>query len=231
MHTIYWIKLKQHSNILTEGYVGISVNALRRFEEHKTAKTVVGNNIRKYINDIEIVIVEKFEDKTIALAKEKELRPKNRIGWNIAIGGQIPPDNKDNENIKKKISNTLKRNGANPYSEKTHSPESIAKAHATKQKANRKMYHDPITGDYKFIAIGLNEQIPDGWVPGRIVRQIVAPRIRGVDYVCNTKEVIVIDPYGNEYNVINLKSWCVNNSIPYLAACKNKYWKGWKVLC
>jgi len=229
MHTIYWIKLKQHSDILTEGYVGISVDTSRRFEEHKTAKTIVGNNIRKYANDIEMVIVENFDDRAIALAKEKELRPKNRIGWNIATGGQIPPDNKDNEDVKKKISNTLKRNGANPYSEKTHSPESIAKACETKRKANRRMYHDPITGDHKFIAIGLGELIPEGWLPGRTIRPVIVERIRGIDYVCNTKEVTVIDPDGVEYTVTNLKSWCATKNIPYLASCKNKHWRGWKV--
>lgn len=230
MHSVYWIKKKDHNDILTQGYVGYSSNPDKRFEEHKICKSIVGNNIRKYENCIEMVIIEKFENVEEALRKEKQLRPKKRIGWNIAIGGQIPPNNKNNEDVKNKISKTLKRLGVNPYSEKTHSEESIKKAMATKKKANRRMYHDPISGDYKFIAIGLGEPIPDGWLPGRVKKKQQVKKVRGTDYVCNTKKVVVVDPNGNTYEVINLKKWCELNGIPYLASCRNKSWKGWKVV-
>lgn len=229
MHTIYWIKRKHYTDILTEGYVGYSTNPSKRFESHKKAKTKVGHNIRKYENEIEYVIFQNFENVEEALRKEKELRPKKRIGWNLAVGGQIPPDNKNNQEVKTKISNAIKKLGVNPYCEKTHSKESIEKALATKKKANRKMYHDPITGDYKFIAIGLGEVVPLGWLPGRVKKEKISKKIRGIDYICNTKEVIVEDPAGNIYSVNNLKKWCEEKQIAYLAACKNKRWKGWKI--
>lgn len=230
MHYIYWIKKTGQTNVLTEGYVGYSNNPSRRFEEHKSAKTVVGNNIRKYSNEIEVVVLEGFSAEEDALQKEKQLRPRKNIGWNVAIGGQIPPDNSNNIDVRKRISDTLKAQGANPYSEKTHSKETVAKALETKRIANRKMFHDPVTGEYKFIAIGLGEIIPEGWVPGRVKRKVVVKKIRGIDFICRKKEFTVVDPVGNVYNGVNLKQWCINMGIPYLASCKNKRWKGWSVL-
>jgi predicted GIY-YIG superfamily endonuclease len=229
MHYIYWIKRKNHTDMLAEGYIGYSNNPHNRFESHKVSKTVVGNNIRKYANDVELVILEKYNKIEEALHREKELRPKKRIGWNVAIGGQIPPNNKDNEDVKKKISNSIKNLGVIPYCEKTHSKESIEKAKETRKKANRRMYHDPITGEYEFIAVGLGEKIPDGWKPGRIKKETPQKRIRGVDYVCNQKTFIVEDPTGNIFNVTNLKKWCMEHNIAYLASCKDKRWKGWKL--
>lgn len=228
-HKIYWIKRKDHVDFMLEGYIGYSVDVHRRYNEHRISKTLVGNNIRKYENQIEVIVLAVFESEVDALNEEKRLRPKKRIGWNIAIGGQIPPNNKDNISVREKISNTLKMMGANPYSEKTHSKESIAKAIETRKKQNRKMYHDPISGEYKFIAVGLGELIPDGWIPGRVKRNKVK-KIRGVDYICNTKEFTIISPLGQKYTVKNLKQWCVDMNIPYLACCKKKQWKGWKIL-
>jgi len=71
--------------------------------------------------------------------------------------------------ISKKISETLKNKGANPYSEKTHSSESIAKANKARkrnwQKYQYKWYHNPkmeVVARFKNTDI-----IPKGFVPGR----------------------------------------------------------------
>lgn len=227
MYYVYWIKDKDHRDVISEGYVGYSKDPYKRFESHKKANSLVGNKIRTH--DTELQVIMEFENEQSALMYEKQLRPKKRIGWNIAIGGQLPPDISNDLSTHEKISKTLKDKGANPYTPNTHGAESIAKALETKRIANRKMYHDPISGDYKFIALGYGEQIPNGWLPGRVKRPAMIKKKRGIDYICNTKEVIVIDPFGNKYRVTNLKSWCAEKQIPYLATCRNKYWKGWKV--
>lgn len=215
--------------MLNEGYIGYSNNPMRRFSEHKAKNSKMKNIINKYKDTIELIIVETFDNKEDALSKEKTLRPKKRIGWNIAVGGQIPPDNKNNIDVRTKISNKIKELGVVPYCKNTHSKESLAKAAATKKLHNKRMFHDPITGDYKLIALGLNEQIPNGWVPGRVKKPKIVKKIRGKDYICNTKTFTIIDPLGNEHSVSNLKQWCKDQNIPYLATFGKRGWKGWYI--
>ena len=76
---------------------------------------------------------------------------------------------KEKNRIAEKISKTLKSKGANPYCEKTHSPESIAKANKARkenwQKYNYKWYHNPnlkVVGRFKN-----TDTIPEGFIPGR----------------------------------------------------------------
>ncbi len=86
---VYWIKSDNHKDILTEGYVGITTNPPKRFNEHKNSKRKVGNAIRKHsINSYEIVFEGTEEE---CLAKEIELRPIDGLGWNITKGGGLPP--------------------------------------------------------------------------------------------------------------------------------------------
>jgi len=218
MYYIYWIKRKSHNNVLTEGYVGFSNNVERQFEEHKSATSKVGKAIKKY-SDVEVITLYKFKSKQEALDKEKELRPEERIGWNIAIGGQVPP--LITKEAAQKISQTLKRKKISPYCEKTHSPESLEKAKLTKIKANRKMYHNPITGDYRFVALGLGEPIPEGWIPGRVKKIKSIAKVRGVDYSCNTMHVNIFkNGILFENNVKNLKDWCKKNNIKYFAGSR-----------
>jgi predicted GIY-YIG superfamily endonuclease len=227
MYYIYWIKRKTHTNILKEGYIGFSNNVQRRYLEHSSGNSIVSKNIQKY-DDIDVIILFEFINEQEALDKEKELRPSKRIGWNIAVGGQIPPSTKGDKDIAKKISETLKNKKITPYSEKTHSPEALEKSRIKKQEANRKMYHNPITGEYKFIALGLGELVPEGWVPGRVAKNNII-KVRGKDYICNTKKFKVIDPNGDEYIVENnFKQWCKIKNIAYLSGCRKMQWKGWK---
>jgi len=219
MYYIYWVKKKDHSDILSEGYIGYSNNPKRRFEEHKILNSVVGNNIRKYGNDIELVVLYKFKTSEQALKKEKELRPKARIGWNISQGGQCPPDIKDDISIKQKISNTLKQKGYSPYCEKTHSKESIEKSKQTKREKQYRAFHNPDTLEWKMFSLK-EDNIPNGWMPGRKPPKIKTPKIRGIDYVCNTKMWKI---YKNERFICeteNLKKWCFDNNISYFAGSK-----------
>ena len=75
---------------LDEGYIGITTNTTRRFEEHLREKRMGRNRhllnaLRKY-DDIEFVILEEGEDDYIR-NREYELRPNPDMGWNHAVGG------------------------------------------------------------------------------------------------------------------------------------------------
>jgi hypothetical protein len=76
MQCVYWIHNENETDILTEGYVGISNDPQRRFEEHKD----------RFGSVKEVVFT--FETRQEAKDKEAELRPRWNIGKNIAPGGQ-----------------------------------------------------------------------------------------------------------------------------------------------
>lgn len=81
-----------------DGYIGVSKNATRRFEQHyKYAKynmhpnTHLAYAIKKYgwDNLVKKVIIEADDDYCYDM--EKKLRPSSSIGWNIQSGGDKPP--------------------------------------------------------------------------------------------------------------------------------------------
>lgn len=220
MYYIYWIKKKEDSDILSEGYIGYSNNPKRRFEEHKKSKTKVGNAIRKHDENIDLVILYSFDNELKALAKENELRPKKRIGWNIACGGQKPPAIKDNTDVKHKISKSIKQLGTIPYCEKTHLPESIKKSNDTKKRKKYKWYYNPSTLESRVFS-SVDDIIPSDWMLGRKPKiKERKTKIRGVDYNCNVKKWEI---YKNEKLLCvteNLKKWCETNGINYFAGSK-----------
>ena len=85
---VYWIRRSTHTDIETEGYVGITYNIASRWREHQRLRgdTNLTKALKKY-DDIVYEIVEKLENHTAAFLMEKNLRPDYYIGWNIAIGG------------------------------------------------------------------------------------------------------------------------------------------------
>lgn len=97
MYFLYWIKYPHHTDIFTEGYVGITNNPKRRFEEHKKGHKNAHKNKQlpraiKKGAQMEIVL----GDLTMkqALEEEKKYRPVENIGWNLNSGGFIPPSKK-----------------------------------------------------------------------------------------------------------------------------------------
>lgn len=87
--SVYWIKKPEHTDMRTEGYIGISNDVGRRFQEHKYGRSIVSKAIRKYTN-VELVVLD-ILDLDSALDLEKQLRPGPFIGWNQVEGGGIPP--------------------------------------------------------------------------------------------------------------------------------------------
>ncbi len=213
MFYLYWIKDLSHNNPLTEGYIGISADPHERFDTHQKAQSYVGNCIRKYTTELQILEQRNSLDEILEL--ENEYRPKQRIGWNIAPGGQCPPADKSIE-TRAKISASIVRLGITPYSEKTHQPGAIEKRR--NKMLGKKAYHCTKTGRCQLFSP--DDIIPNDWLPGRKSKPI---KIRNSNSCSWKKSYTVLDPAGNSYFVDrNLKKWCEEMNIPYLARAKKK---------
>lgn len=99
MAEVYWIRLPEHTDVFTQGYVGITKKtALQRYSSHKSKANKsdknlpVLNAIRKYGDylEVETLVICSIE---YACWLENKLRPNVRIGWNIAEGGEFPTKN------------------------------------------------------------------------------------------------------------------------------------------
>lgn len=90
---VYWIRCPDHTDMFTQGYIGVSKNAEKRFNQHLKSS---GNKrlkfaIQKYGWDNLIKSIVLIAEKDYCLDIEKKLRPLNQIGWNIVSGGGNPP--------------------------------------------------------------------------------------------------------------------------------------------
>jgi len=116
---IYWLRHKSHTDLFTQGYIGVSVNPNERFRHH--LKNAIGNYhsdkvlskaIQKYGKDqIEMDILLTGDEKYCYLT-EKLLRPNGFIGWNMREGGYHTPNpypkgSKQPKESLEKRSNTL----------------------------------------------------------------------------------------------------------------------------
>jgi hypothetical protein len=91
---VYWIHLKDHTNILTEGYLGVSNepdirkrNHFRYLNENTHCNTKLQNAVNKYGIENIVMSIILVADTNYCYELEKKLRPENGIGWNIAAGG------------------------------------------------------------------------------------------------------------------------------------------------
>ena len=96
---LYWIRHKEHTDILTEGYVGVSSEVDVRFKTHKyLLKNKKHENIHlqrafDLYGEDQIVfdVIGEFSDDYYI---EESVRPDVAIGWNINKGGAKPPISK-----------------------------------------------------------------------------------------------------------------------------------------
>jgi len=96
MAELYWVHLPEHSDILSEGYIGITKHtAEHRYRghikaaNHRTRPTnaPVYNAIRKYGDKLIIKTLVVGDYDYVAFLEER-LRPVDKIGWNIKSGGK-----------------------------------------------------------------------------------------------------------------------------------------------
>lgn len=117
---IYWIRHKSHTDIKSQGYVGVSNNVKERIRHHfKNAKgnyhtdKLLNKALNKYEKNQLIHEVVLIGDKNYCYQIEKKLRPKSFIGWNMREGGYhtpnpFPKGSKMPEWVVQKAQNALK---------------------------------------------------------------------------------------------------------------------------
>jgi hypothetical protein len=94
---IYWLHLSEHTDMKSEGYIGVAKNHHKRFESHKREALKSNHEnphlqqaFQKYGDRIQKHIVWLGEE-NVCYENEEILRPKPGIGWNINKGGDKPP--------------------------------------------------------------------------------------------------------------------------------------------
>ena len=92
-YAAYWLRLPEHTDMLTEGYFGISNNPNVRWNQHKCSKQNphLANAIKLYGWDKIVKEIVLIADKEYCKIIEAKIRPEKNIGWNIEKGGGVPP--------------------------------------------------------------------------------------------------------------------------------------------
>ena len=90
---VYWIRRPEHTDILSQGYIGISKRFERRLQEHLmfSQNRYLRNAINKYGWDNLIKEKVLIAKEDYCLEIESRLRPADKIGWNLTMGGSRPP--------------------------------------------------------------------------------------------------------------------------------------------
>jgi len=92
---VYWIRAQSHTDLMTQGYVGVSGNVEKRFASHKGMWAGTNKHLRHAIkkygweNLVKSVVL--IAEKDYCLDIEQKLRPSDKIGWNLTTGGGYPP--------------------------------------------------------------------------------------------------------------------------------------------
>ena len=92
---VYWIREQSHTDLMTQGYIGVSGDVKKRFASHKGmwsgTNNYLKNAIKKHGWDNLVKSVLLISTKEYCLDIERKLRPADKIGWNLTIGGGYPP--------------------------------------------------------------------------------------------------------------------------------------------
>jgi predicted GIY-YIG superfamily endonuclease len=90
---VYWIRCADHTDMFSQGYIGVSKNVKRRFVEHqrKSQNAHLKNAIQKYGWDALVKTEILIAEESYCLDIEAKLRPDKNIGWNLVAGGGLPP--------------------------------------------------------------------------------------------------------------------------------------------
>jgi group I intron endonuclease len=99
---VYWIHHKDHTDMFSQGYIGVSSNVKKRWYDHnhKPSNAHLQNAINKYGWDSLVKEVLLVANKAYCLMVESQLRSTDSTGWNVVKGGGMPPVNKWNKGKK-----------------------------------------------------------------------------------------------------------------------------------
>ena len=93
---VYWIRKVEHTDIYTEGYVGVSTNIERRWREHITEaranrhpNSFLCNVINEHYPDSLIFEIVYLSNEDNCYNYGEMLRPETNIGWNLRSGGPV----------------------------------------------------------------------------------------------------------------------------------------------
>lgn len=96
---VYWIRAQHHADITSDGYIGVSKNANKRWAYgHKWAHAKgrhdnphLSSAISKHGWDNLVKTILVVADESYCYDLERKLRPADNIGWNLVAGGGRPP--------------------------------------------------------------------------------------------------------------------------------------------
>lgn len=119
MAEVYWIRKPEHTDVFTQGYVGVTTKtAQERFQGHiytafnrREVKSIVHKAIIAIGPENLVLETICICEEDYAYVLENKLRPSKLIGWNVAIGGSKPPGVKGlpvSEETRKKLSKANK---------------------------------------------------------------------------------------------------------------------------
>jgi predicted GIY-YIG superfamily endonuclease len=118
---VYWIRHPDHTDVLSQGYIGMSTQVESRWEHHKkkAQNLHLKNAISKYGWDTLVKQQLVVSDIDYCLELEKKLRPAENIGWNIVLGGGKPPVLRSQPHLKGKAPWNKGLTWSDEYKEKT----------------------------------------------------------------------------------------------------------------
>ena len=95
---LYWIHYAEHTDPMSQGYIGVTVNPPKRLKTHSTGK----NKRLAYgiANGATMTILSEYTVRDDALTEERRMRPEKTIGWNLVEGGGDPPKDAWNRGLK-----------------------------------------------------------------------------------------------------------------------------------
>ena len=93
MSSVYWIHHPEHTDMFSQGYIGVSKDLKKRWNDHakRTNNAHLLHAIKKYGWDSLVKEVVLVADEAYCLMIEAKLRAEDKIGWNIIKGGGMPP--------------------------------------------------------------------------------------------------------------------------------------------
>jgi group I intron endonuclease len=123
--SVYWIRCADHTDLMTQGYVGVSGRFNRRMWEHLHSKQNphLQRAIQKHGWDNLVKTQILIADEDYCLDIERKLRPSEKIGWNLVRGGGKPPV---------LYGNTSRIGKPSPRKGKKHTPATIARMRLVK---------------------------------------------------------------------------------------------------
>jgi hypothetical protein len=90
---VYWIRRPEYTDVFSQGYVGITCKPVKeRWSDHSRASKQHNGIIKNAIKGDKDVIYEVIlvaQDRAYCQKIEKLLRPKENIGWNLSVGGDV----------------------------------------------------------------------------------------------------------------------------------------------